>query len=794
MTVKIIIKTIVFALAAQLAVAQTAEKGMDKTWEAKWITQSVYNAMTGSPTVCMFRKSFNLDEIPQSFIVHVSADNRYKFFVNGSYIGNGPARSVPEHWQYETYNLSPYLQNGKNTLAVQVWYYGNEFMPWGQTTSGKMGLIVQGNTPKESVINTNSTWKVKTDKAYAFKKVTPEVFYKTTGVGPVEIFDATKHTWGWQKTSFDDASWQYASSLSPGVAVSEGTECGALQLEPRVIPQLEYVRAQGLTVERSNTELNKDAFNSGEEVVIPANSKVQILLDNEVLNAGYPNLKVDKGSGSYIEMVYSEAMFDDNNQKYHRDSVKGLQIKGYYDAFYPDGASRHFESLWYKTYRYVQLNIETSDEPLVINDLYFMQSLYPFELKGSFSCSDTMLNEIFEAGWRTGRLCAFENYVDCPYYEQVQYFGDQNISNPVTVWLSGDTRLMKSTIMQAAYSQLPEKITKAAAPGSVTVIPFFSITVIGIINNYLDYTADTAFVRSHTGMINGILEWYENKLNENNMLGPMSHWNFVDCTEAWPWDPEGGTVCEPEGTKTGNSSILTLQYVYGLNLASEIFTILGDEVKAEEYAQKAEKIKSAVYRLCWDEKRGYLADTPEKIGFSQHANIFGALTGTFDTQTAKEILSRVMDDKELIQATLQYQAYFHKGLVKYGMGEAYTNHLDKWKELINLGFSTFPEYPGVNTRSDCHAWSAYPAYEMLHIICGIQIAKAGFEEVMIKPALGPLEWAKGRIPCKDGFIEVDLTNNNDLLSGTIIIPDGVHANAEINGKYMKLRPGKNNIE
>ncbi|WP_372490084.1 hypothetical protein [Chitinophaga sedimenti] len=30
-------------------------------------------------------------------------------------------------------------------------------------------------------------------------------------------------------------------------------------------------------------------------------------------------------------------------------------------------------------------------------------------------------------GWRTSRLCAYETYMDCPYYEQLQYIGDTRI-------------------------------------------------------------------------------------------------------------------------------------------------------------------------------------------------------------------------------------------------------------------------------------------------------------------------------------------------------------------------------
>jgi len=36
------------------------------------------------------RRSFDLGAVPQHFLVHVSADNRYRLFVNGVSVASGP--------------------------------------------------------------------------------------------------------------------------------------------------------------------------------------------------------------------------------------------------------------------------------------------------------------------------------------------------------------------------------------------------------------------------------------------------------------------------------------------------------------------------------------------------------------------------------------------------------------------------------------------------------------------------------------------------------------------------------
>ena len=59
-------------------------------WEASWIAcPGVSRRDYG---VFHFRKTISLSSKPARFIVHASADNRYKLYVNGVLAGEGPSR------------------------------------------------------------------------------------------------------------------------------------------------------------------------------------------------------------------------------------------------------------------------------------------------------------------------------------------------------------------------------------------------------------------------------------------------------------------------------------------------------------------------------------------------------------------------------------------------------------------------------------------------------------------------------------------------------------------------------
>jgi alpha-L-rhamnosidase len=135
-----------------------------------------------------FRKSIDLPTKPAKFVIHVSADNRYKLYVNDKLVSMGPARGDTYYWNFETIDIAPYLQAGKNTVAALVWNEG-DYRPEAQI-SERTAFILQGDTEKEEALNTNDTWKSIRNKAY---QPLTGVGYSTYYVaGPAKCWICTK--------------------------------------------------------------------------------------------------------------------------------------------------------------------------------------------------------------------------------------------------------------------------------------------------------------------------------------------------------------------------------------------------------------------------------------------------------------------------------------------------------------------------------------------------------------------------------------------------------------------------
>jgi hypothetical protein len=139
-----------------------------------------------------------------------------------------------------------------------------------------------------------------------------------------------------------------------------------------------------------------------------------------------------------------------------------------------------------------------------------------------------------------------------------------------------------------------------------------------------------------------------------------------------------------------------------------------------------------------------------------------------------------------------FRFYLARALDHTGMADEYLASLKPWRDLLPLHFSTWPETPG-DTRSDSHAWSAHPAYDLLTLVAGIQPASPGFASVRIAPHPGDLQTITAEYPHPLGMIHVHFEHRGNSIGGTITLPNSLAGTFVWNGKEEPLHPGLNRI-
>jgi alpha-L-rhamnosidase len=763
---------------------------LGKTWKARWIFHPTASG-TGYG-VFHFRKTFELDHVPENFIIHVSADNRYRLFVNGIPVSLGPARGDILNWRYETLDISPWLHKGKNTLASVVWNFG-EHRPLAQFTI-RSAFILQGNTEKEDLVNTGNDWKVIENKAYRPIPITGDLVQGYYCAGPGDEVTASLYPWGWELPGFDDSAWPRAGAIhNPGVprGLYDYSGHSGWNLVPREIPLQEEKKIRFHHIERSSNDKIHDEFLQGTQAFrIPPNARVTLLLDQNELTIAYPELWVSKGKGSKVIMKYAEALTDGNGKKGNRNETKGKSLRGYQDIFMPDGNdNRLFRPLWYRTYRYVEIDIETADEELLINDLYGIFTAYPFEESARFESGDKLLRDIWNTSWRTARLCATETYMDCPYYEQLQYLGDTRIQALISLYVSGDDRLMRNALTQFDHSRIPDGLTTSRYPSFFPqVTPPFSLIWILMIHDYYMLRPDFEFTGQFLPGIKNVLGWYELKLADNGILGKLPWPNYMDAAPGF--QPAGS----PPTAEEGQSAQITMLYAYALDHAAELFDAHEKYEQGKKYRERSASLKSKLYDLCYDEEKKLFAETPAKKAWTQHTNILAVLADAIPQSDQREMMLRILNDGNLIPAQIYFRFYLFLAMFKTGLGDQYLENLGPWETMLKQGLTTFAEKAD-DPRSDCHAWSAHPCYFFLSKVCGIQPAGPGFHSVKIEPRLGRLQFAEAYMPHPEGAIEVSLQRiGTNGLRAEITLPDNVSGIFLWKNLPKKLGGGKQTIE
>lgn len=762
-----------------------------KKWSSFWI--DVPGESANDYGVYNFRTTIELGSKPESFVVHVSADNRYKLYINEKEVSHGPARSDLFHYNFETVDIAPYLKAGKNVVAAVVWNFG-QHRPVAQM-SYRTAFILQGNTEKESIINTGKSWKCIRDTSY--EALPPTLTYTYYVAGPGERIDYNKRLTGWMSEQFNDSEWKSAREISPGLPKGVFDYSHGWMLVPRPIPQMELMEQRFAAIRFSDGVAIPKAFPStAVAITIPANKKVTLLIDQSYLTNAYPILKFSKGKGSVIRIGYAEALYINQGtndwraerQKGNRNEIKDKRFVGVFDELISNGQTGQvFNTLAWRTFRYVQLQIETSSEPLTIDDFYSVFTGYPFKFNAELKTPNQQVSQLLETGWRTARLCAVENYMDCPYYEQLQYVGDTRIQALVSLYNSGDDLLVRDAINQIDHSRMAEGITQSRYPSAISQqIPTFSLWWIGMIHDYWMYRPDTEFVKGKLMGVRNVLEFFSRYQQADGSLKNAPYWEFTDWAQGKGWS----RGMAPVGAD-GEGAILDLQLCWAYKLAAELERSLGFAEFASQYEKAADQLATTIKSKYWSSSKEMFADTPEQNYFSQHANTLAILSGVVKEDEAQPLMEKILSDTSLTQATIYFKYYVHQAAARAGLGERYLELLGDWYLQLANGLTTWAEISDFNnSRSDCHAWGASPNIELFRIVLGINTDSPGFKTVRIKPHLGKLSEASGRIPHPEGEISVSYKKIRKRWTAEISLPENTPGTFHWQGKTYDLKTGE----
>lgn len=747
-----------------------------------------------------FRKSFRIDDQPPgSLPIHITADTRYKLFVNQQLVSFGPVKGDRHLWFYDQVDIGPYLRQGENKVAVLVlrYFYSTAYAPsFPRLPVGGLRVVPADPDSKwADLVAGGSSWETAIDSQRSLRVNDAED-------GFLHVYEDFRK--GYQSQALD---WAPASIMDFRVSTGNSTPW---HLSPRLIPMMEGKRVQFQAIHNVKSCISASQWHrvlsSQDQVdrrlILPPQSSHRIDLEASEHTTAFIKLRFLRPStpGAQLTVTYSECYEDEPHMvpylrtKGRRDDVT-KSLYGPKDYYNFEGTasscapSYHDNEPWeevvapfhWRTFRFIQLHLTVASSELVFLGIEVETANYPLQVLATVQTpEDATSVQLWETSVRTLKNCMHDCYEDCPFYEQLQYAMDTRSSILFTYYSSGDDRLAKQAITQIHNSFQPMTgLTCSRAPSHrPQIIPHFSLYWILMLADHLSFFDDVKFIKKFLPVADAILEYFDSKLDPSLGLVVTESrpgiWNFVDWAEQW--QPYG---IPPTAVQTGISTYTNQLYSYVLRQAATVFVAVGKRETAEGYYSRANSIVQAIRDHCFDGELftdSLASQAVRDRDYSQHCQVWAVLGGCIASKKGQELLRQCLTPgSSFVQTSVSMSFYTLRALSAVGgtvYDELFHDFWNPWRKQLELNVTTWEE-DSVSQRSDCHAWGSAPIYEFMAEVAGIRPLGAGWKTISFSPriclypdfsATVPLCIAHGQVL---GLVKV-MWKKNDLTRTTTV--------------------------
>ena len=649
-----------------------------------------------------FRREFHLDR-EAILDIAVSADSRYNLFLDGKFLGRGPTRGDLEHYHFEEYRIT--VAPGDHVLAAEVLHWLDGLLiPWSEIHYLTSAFLCAG-TCGEIDLSTPGEWLSIADfsrKSLPWRRSWGGAAYLPAP--PMEELFSEHAVTDWNVPHISLKNWTVPEYVA-GTCLADACKtdpAARWKLTPSEVPQMISEPISGIRVIRGEGLSAENGIITG---TVPA-GKHTYLLDLGRYYTAFYHLKGFGGNG-LCRIAYAESLWNAEGKKLDRGPGASGTVgdKGYADLLHLSGKEVEFHSFWFRAGRYAELTFET-ETPFKLELLKAEFAHAPLIRKeGLVFPKDPVLAKICETAWHTLLCCVHEHLSDCPYYEQLQYAGDARIQALILYEMTGDGRFGRQAIRQFDHSRIASGLTVSRYPSNFRqIIPEFSLFWIMMIDDHYRFFGDDSVISEHWNGIRDVLEYFEKKREPSGLIGCPGDWNFSDWVPGWRQGKSDRGEELPE-------TLFNLIYAESCRIAAELAEKI--VLDGSEYRAWRLRTVNAVNKLCYESGTGLYTDVPGRAWYSQHVQAWAILSGAATEERREFLKNAILSDDRLSPCTLYFSFYLLQVMDALDDGAGMRKLLERWEKILDLGFTTFPECPRPDTRSDCHAWSSGPLYFLL---------------------------------------------------------------------------------
>lgn len=768
-------------------------------WKAKWIWFNCSGIEKN--TYYYFRREFNISKKKSTFKLYITAESKYKVYINGEFIGCGPPMSHVYYKYYDIYDISKHMKDGLNCISVIVNYVGNIQ----ETRGGLLAEIVENCAYVAAY--TDNSWSV--IKAGAWNENTFN--FVTSKYNPFqEFFDARKIPHGWDICGYNDSFWEKALVLNKNDLNSEKGLIPWRSLVARDIPHLEEksllpstvttveecleiknrVRSEDISIGLSMTgnPIKYTKIKNVDNLLIEdgccevSSSEIQlayenngvynpcIVLDFSRVITAFAELVIEGSAGGIIDIGYAETLIDG----YFNNAIEGQ----FADRYTMAAGKQVFRTFTWKAFRYIKLIFRNCTQLTKVHSIKAITTAYPFIGRGVFNSGDMRLNRVFDICKSTISLCSNESIMDTPWREQAQWLGDVAAVTLGGVYACfGDTILADKFFRQTGESQLPtgliSNITNLYDGGSIvnTLADYSLWWVIALWNHYM-YTGNEFWIHRYYPHVIKIIQVFTRHKDGNGMIRDFPFKIFIDWAGV---------------DRSGACAVLNAMFYGAVEIAEKMADLKKDSYFVELFRNIREVIKKNFIQQFYCHKHECFADGNKdgvlSENISEHTNAAAIYWNLCDEAITRKIVQKFYVDKEISYTEAQpfFTMVVLQALDKAGRFDLALSIIeDRWgKRMVDKGATSVYEewtphgtmrtgqYVGV-LRSISHAWSAHPAEFLIRNLIGLEIMAPGCSKIRIRLREAPFDFEVG-YPIPQGVVTVKKNGNRT----DVLLPAGV---------------------
>lgn len=641
-----------------------------------------------------FRKQFKLRK-NGSYKIYISADDYYKLYINGKFVGQGPAPAYHDCYNYNVFDITDFLSDGDNVIAVSVYYHGliNRVF---NSADNRFGMIADIYNESGMILGTDKSWQYKIAGEYSGEAVG----YGTSFLENID-FNLKDIDWKTPVQEWAGAKQAQEKSDDDHIFKNEVPAVSVYKIKPKIVKELP----------------NRGFF---------------IDFEKEITGSIFFSARGKKGERVII--------------KYGEETEEGSPCKvrykmrcncNYMETCILSGKKDEFEFYDYKGFRYVQ--IEPESNCINKEEIYAIVRHHEFdESKSDIKCSDSLTEEIWRICRDTLRAGVQEGFLDCPTREKGQYLGDFTVSGLAYLYLTGDSEIYRKTLYDFAESARVCKGLLAVAPGGfMQEIADYSLQYPLQLYHYYQYTGDKKTLSELLPVCEDILKYFKAYEREDGLLfGVGEKWNLVD----WPVNLRDNYDCE---TVQGKAPDKCHNVINAFYLGAVLYTEKCRDSLNISYNKKYDKLKEAFIKVFYNKKKKLFVDAEDSAHSALHSNAVAAFFGAAPEEAKESIIKFIMEKGFCCGV---YMSYFV--LKALGMLGAYKEEYElmtntsehSWANMLREGAKTCFEAWGKEQKwntSLCHPWACSPVIVLAEDFLGIDMSTFRTGNMNYAPNLPP---------------------------------------------------------